>query len=255
MKAFQSGGMEYIEFKGSVLTVVTAVLKTVDIIFLESALVRRLSKTPDFFSDEPTIIDTSRIESNASINWMAVVRLLCSHGLKPFAAKSVHPSHCASAARAGLSVVDCGSGVRDFIKSQHHDVEAAKNVIGDVTSCDQQPIKESMNIDKPVRSGQQIYCRGDIIVLNVASAGSELISDGNIHIYAPLRGRALAGASGDVSSMIFTTCFEAELIAIAGVYRNFEEGIPPRLMSKPVKISLVQKGRDGHDISIDVLTN
>ncbi|CUT17301.1 Septum site-determining protein MinC [Candidatus Ichthyocystis hellenicum] len=251
-----SHNVDCIEFRGSSLTVVTAVLKTTDVVSLESSLVRRLSKIPDFFSDEPTIIDTSRIDYQTDINWSAIVRLLCSHGLKPFAAKSVHPSHCVSAVRAGLSVIGNDSDTKDFIKDQsRNDSEVGVNTTVLGSTNDRDLVVESLSINYPVRSGQQIYHRGDIVVLNVASSGSELISDGTIHVYAPLRGRALAGASGNVAAMIFTTCFEAELVAISGVYRNFENGIPPQIMSKPVKVSLVQKNRDGHDISIDVLTN
>ncbi|WP_092485037.1 septum site-determining protein MinC, partial [Candidatus Ichthyocystis hellenicum] len=199
-----SHNVDCIEFRGSLLTVVTAVLKTTDIVSLESSLVRRLSKTPDFFSDEPTIIDTSRIDYQADINWSAIVRLLCSHGLKPFAAKSVHPSHCASAVRSGLSIIGDDSDTKDFIRDQSRN---DSGVVNAESVNDRGSVMGSLSINYPVRSGQQIYHKGDIVVLNVASSGSELISDGTIHVYAPLRGRALAGASGNVAAMIFTTCF------------------------------------------------
>ncbi|MGV2482288.1 UNVERIFIED_CONTAM: septum site-determining protein MinC, partial [Salmonella enterica subsp. enterica serovar Weltevreden] len=74
-----------------------------------------------------------------------------------------------------------------------------------------------------VRTGQPIYApQSKLILTRHVSPGAELTADGNIHVYAPLRGRALAGASGDTQARIFTTCFEAELVSIAGVYRTFE---------------------------------
>jgi len=94
-------------------------------------------------------------------------------------------------------------------------------------------------IDKPVRSGQRIYARGcDLVLLNSASAGSELIADGNIHCYGPLRGRALAGASGDHDAQIFALDFQAELVSIAGIYKAFER-LPEEIHGKAVRASLL----------------
>ena len=70
------------------------------------------------------------------------------------------------------------------------------------------------------------------------STGAEVIADGSIHVYAPLRGRALAGAQGDEQARILTTCFEAELVSIAGVYRTFEQGLPEKLARQAVQIRL-----------------
>ena len=76
----------------------------------------------------------------------------------------------------------------------------------------------------PVRSGQQIYADGsDLIVLNAVSPGAEVIADGCIHIYGPLRGRALAGATGNGMARIFASRFEAELVAVGGVYALTEQ--------------------------------
>src|SRR3989338_7212034 len=74
-------------------------------------------------------------------------------------------------------------------------------------------------VTKPVRAGTQVYAKdGDLIIMAPVNAGAEVISDGNIHIYAPLRGRALAGANGDTNARIFCKQLEAELISIAGHY-------------------------------------
>jgi septum site-determining protein MinC len=68
-----------------------------------------------------------------------------------------------------------------------------------------------------------------------------VIADGNIHVYAPLRGRALAGASGDKTARIFTTSMEAELVSVAGLYRTFEAGVPADLARLPATISLLDE--------------
>ncbi len=90
----------------------------------------------------------------------------------------------------------------------------------------------------PVRSGQQIYAQDrDLTVCASVGAGAEVISDGSIHIYGALRGRALAGAGGLATARIFCREFNAELVAIAGTYKVLEE-IPKALIGKPVQIWL-----------------
>jgi septum site-determining protein MinC len=90
-----------------------------------------------------------------------------------------------------------------------------------------------------VRSGTQIYARGtDLVVTAAVSPGAELVADGNIHVYGPLRGRALAGASGDASARIFCSRLEAELVSIAGRYLVSEQ-LPAEQLGSPVQIALV----------------
>ena len=94
-------------------------------------------------------------------------------------------------------------------------------------------------IDKPLRSGQQVYARGaDLIVLAVVSFGAEVIADGHIHVYAPLRGRALAGARGNTQARIFATCMEPQLVSIAGTYRTTEAGLPEGVAGQPAQVRL-----------------
>ena len=90
----------------------------------------------------------------------------------------------------------------------------------------------------PVRSGQQLYAENrDLTVLSTVGAGAEVISDGSIHIYGTLRGRALAGAQGNTDARIFCREFHAELVAIAGHYKVLED-VPKELRGKPVQVWL-----------------
>ena len=94
-------------------------------------------------------------------------------------------------------------------------------------------------VSTPVRTGQQVYAENaDLIVTGAVSQGAELIADGNIHVYAPMRGRALAGAGGNRNARIFIHSMQAELVSVAGIYRNFEQDLPDHLHKKPVQISL-----------------
>jgi len=91
---------------------------------------------------------------------------------------------------------------------------------------------------QPVRSGQQLYAQGrDLTLLATVGAGAEVIADGSVHVYGALRGRALAGAQGDVNARIFCREFHAELVAVAGHYKVLEE-IPKALLGRAVQVWL-----------------
>jgi septum site-determining protein MinC len=98
----------------------------------------------------------------------------------------------------------------------------------------------AMVIDKPLRSGQHVYAKGrDLIVLAMVNPGAEIMADGHIHVYAPLRGKAIAGARGDEQARIFTSCLEAELLSIAGTYRTSGDApLPVEVAGKAAQISL-----------------
>lgn len=101
--------------------------------------------------------------------------------------------------------------------------------------------KQTMVISRPVRSGQQVYAKNaDLIVLDLVSPGAEVLADGNIHVYAPLRGRALAGVSGNKQARIFAQCMQAELVSIAGIYRSIDQDLPKDITSKPAQIYVDQ---------------
>ena len=103
-----------------------------------------------------------------------------------------------------------------------------------------------MLIDKPLRSGQQIYARGrDLVVMAMVNAGAEVIADGSIHVYAPLRGKAIAGARGNTQARIFAQSLEAELLSIAGIYRTSEVPLAPAVRGKPAMVRLLTQ--DGEE--------
>ena len=97
-----------------------------------------------------------------------------------------------------------------------------------------------MIVDTPVRAGQRIYARGtDLIITAVVNNGAEIIADGSIHVYAPLHGRALAGASRQCRRAHLRAGMQPELVSIAGVYRTFDDGFPAELARQPAQIRLV----------------
>jgi septum site-determining protein MinC len=104
-----------------------------------------------------------------------------------------------------------------------------------------------MVIDRPLRSGQQVYARGrDLVVMAMVNPGAEVIADGHIHVYAPLRGKAIAGARGNTDARIFALSMAPELISIAGIYRTSENALPDNVQGKAAQVRLAP-GPDGID--------
>ena len=126
---------------------------------------------------------------------------------------------------------------------EHAEPQAAEN---NTTQPETQPLpaRKTVVVTSPVRTGQQVYAeQADLVVLGMVSEGAEIIADGNIHVYAPMRGRALAGESGDTTARIFLQSMQAELVSIAGIYRVFEQDLPPSLQKKAVQIELQEDER------------
>jgi len=91
---------------------------------------------------------------------------------------------------------------------------------------------------QPVRSGQRLYARDrDLIVTATIGAGAEVMADGCVHVYGSLRGRAMAGVRGDTGARVFVREFRAELVAVAGVFKVFEQ-LPADLAGHPVQALL-----------------
>lgn len=96
----------------------------------------------------------------------------------------------------------------------------------------------SLIIDQPVRSGQSIvFTEGDVTVLGSVASGSEIVAGGSIHVYGALRGRALAGATGNPNARIFCRRLEAELVAIDGLYKTAED-MQAQLRGQPAQVWL-----------------
>ena len=146
----------------------------------------------------------------------------------------------ALAVSAGLAVLRGGS-LQSLAedKAEASSREQKGNKAGSVEPAEGFQYHKTKIIQQPVRSGTQIYAQAsDLIVMAPVNAGAEIVADGNIHVYSTLRGRALAGVRGDENARIFCHALEAELLAIAGNFRVFEEGPAPELTAKPVQAYL-----------------
>jgi septum site-determining protein MinC len=127
--------------------------------------------------------------------------------------------------------------------------EARQTTLAAAPTAGDPQSSSALVITKPLRSGQRVYARHtDLVVIGMVSQGAEVIADGNVHVYGPLRGKAMAGARGDTSARIFTTHLDAELLAVAGVYRVVEDKLDASLHGHPALVRL-----DGDTLRIEAL--
>ncbi len=234
------------EFKSATLPLIAVILRTTDLGVLAAALDVHLADSPDFFEQEPVVIDLSLLQDDAAaadIDFPALRSLLARHQTQPIAVRGGSDAQHRAARAAGLALAPMPSAPAPSPRPLP--ASAGPQVVREVPV----PANGTLLIDKPLRSGQQVYARGgDVIVTAVVSFGAEVIADGNVHVYAPLRGKAIAGARGDTEARIFTTCMEAQLVAIAGIYRTAEVALPADIAGKSAQISL-----DGKKIVMEAI--
>lgn len=235
-----------IEIKISTVVAISTILHSADPATIDAALSQMTGGVSDFFEDEFAVIDVAAIAHEApAIDWPALVALLKKYRLNAVAVRGAGPEMAEAIRAHGLSLDDGSSGVR-APEEKELPAAAAPAPAPEPTPAPVAPAPvpappvAAMIIDTPVRAGQRIYARGtDLIITAVVNNGAEIIADGSIHVYAPLNGRALAGASGNPEARIFALSMQPELVSIAGVYRTFDDGFPNDLTRQPAQIKLV----------------
>ena len=269
------------DLKSTAWTLTALRLQTADLAALVAALDERFGDNPGLFDNDPVVIDLSPLrEADAVVNITGLLPHLRRHHLVAIAAQGGSDAQMAAARAAGLAEAldaapaDALTGrsaapmaalapARDRVvrepvapKPEVADTEAVevvREVVREVEVIREVPAAAvpTMVIDKPLRSGQRVYARGgDLVVLAVVSFGAKVIADGNIHVYAPLRGRAIAGARGNTEARIFSTCLEPQLVSIAGIYRTTETPLPAAVLGQPAQVWL-----DGEKIRVEPLAS
>jgi septum site-determining protein MinC len=171
-----------------------------------------LQRSKTFFAGHPVVLDLSAVQ--LSPNAVAhLVRSLEELNVRVLGLEGIDPA----AQEAGLPPV-----LRAGHNAQEFELPAPAPAAPDPAPKTQQPA--SLLIENPVRSGQSVvFLEGDITVLGSVGSGAELVAGGSIHVYGTLRGRALAGASGNARARIFCHRIEAELLAIDCYYKTADD--------------------------------
>lgn len=243
------------DLKSADLALVALILRTADLAELDRGLSAQLAETPDFFDQDPLLVDLSQLpeqEQGQAIDFSALVALLKGYRLVPLALKGGSPEQMVQALQAGL-VNASDARIRrqvELAAAAMAQAPAAPAPAPAPSAAAGAAPSGALVIDKPLRSGQQVYAKGrDLVVMAMVNPGAEVIADGHIHIYAPLRGKAIAGARGKSDARIFALAMEPELISIAGVYRTSENPLAADVWGKPAQVSL-QTSPEGDKLTI-----
>jgi septum site-determining protein MinC len=162
----------------------------------------------------------------------ALVVLLCQHGMRPIAVRGGNDAQMAAARAAGLIEAPEGARTAPLV------TQIVERVVERTVEV-QLPPPPPLVLDKPLRSGQQVYAQGrDLIVRALVSYGAEVKADGDIHLYAPMRGRAHAGAQGRKDARIYCHSLQAQVLAIAGVFRTTDEPLPEGVAGQAAVVRL-----------------
>ncbi|NPT41105.1 septum site-determining protein MinC [Paraburkholderia sp. 1N] len=266
----------FFELRSGSVDTLLFVVKTTDLDAMRAELTRRFEATPEFFANDVVAIDVRRLAENERVPLADIAQLLDSVRMRPVgvvanaqqqwaaesalplleardrrgaAAKSADEEGANAAAVAPVATAATATPPADLFAAAaggppESGTPATAAAVEPAPAAE--PVRlatssQTMVVDKPLRSGQRIYAKGDLVVLGLVSYGAEVIAEGNIHIYAPLRGRALAGVQGNHDARIFCTCLEPELISIAGIYRTTENPLPADVLGKPVQIWLEEE--------------
>lgn len=233
------------EIKSANFPLVALLLKSTDLAAVSRELTLRFGDIPDFFDQDPLVIDLSPLQAadQGEIDFPALLDLLGSYRLVPIAVKGGNSEQMDAAQQAGLLPAPDAH----LLTPRPAATPTSAEAVAQQPQVHAAPLG-ALVIDKPLRSGQQVYARGrDLVVLAMVNAGAEVIADGHIHVYAPLRGRAIAGARGNTEARIFALALEAELLSIAGIYRTSENPLPPEVAGRPTQVRLVD-GPEGEKL-------
>ncbi|MES1935213.1 septum site-determining protein MinC [Salinisphaera hydrothermalis] len=226
-------------FKGRMMTLSVLEIREADCDRIAALVDEQLARAPGFFTRLPVLLSLPEVlpDLKRVADIMAAADLVLVGVLDPSDA-------AAEAARdAGLGVITSPARSASAPEPERKKVaEAPAEPRQSSASTPPEPEAPARSptrlITKPIRSGQQIYARGgDLVIATSVSEGAEVLADGHIHVYGALRGRALAGASGDTEARIYCKRFEPDLVAIAGCYKvadAMDEGV----RSKPVQVRL-----------------
>jgi septum site-determining protein MinC len=272
------------ELKGTMAPLTVMRLQTVDLMLIERQLRRKIAERPQMFHYAPVLLDLAMLDEPGALSIAALVSLMRGHKLVPVGVINAPEAFGATLAAAGLGLLPSTTATAK-LRIADADGRDAEGREAEMTTAEEsrkrratpparaaEPITPPpaappvvaappppaavapaahggpMVVTKPVRSGQVVYAQNnDLVVLAPVNPGAQVMADGHVHIYATLRGRAVAGAQGLPGARIFCQKLEAELVAISDAYVMADE-IPPKLRGKAAQVYL-----DGRECRITAL--
>jgi len=223
--------------KGTLPALTMLCLQTDDVDAIERQLVEHISQMPQFFLHAPVMLDLTALDE-APVDLARLGELLRTHRLVPVAVRNPTEQQLECAVAAGWGVLQTAL-VRPPREPQPEAMSASESSgQGPAPATSIERALPGLTIRKPIRSGQMVRAiGGDLIVLGPVSSGAELVADGNIHVYGPFRGRAIAGTSGNLEAAIYCTELDAEFLSIAG-HSLVSEDIPKERRGRAASVHL-----------------
>lgn len=244
------------DLKGTMAPLTVLRLRTLDLVLIERQLRIKIAQLPQLFLDAPVLLDLGALEGGGTgLAFAELVRSLRSCKLVPVAVANIGDELRGQATAVGLGVLQQGLMRPRGTAPAPQDASSEPAVARSTAPAAARPAEDArpapqaatpapsvhagpMVIRQPVRSGQVIYAQNaDLVILAPVNPGAQVIADGHVHVYAPLRGRAIAGVQGMLGARIFCQKLEAELVAISGAYVMAED-IPDDRRGRPAQIFL-----------------
>ena len=254
--AFPASEPASFEIKSAQLTLLALLVKSADLAKISADLLAKFGpngESPEFFDTDGIVLDFSQSEiALPHPQWNLLLNTLAQCRLSASAVRGLDAESLLFAKKNGLPEAPSEIRRPTSKTSEPPPTTPAPTKVLPPTAVKpvapaavrEVPI-ETMVVHKPLRSGQKVYARGcDLIVMAMVNRGAEIIADGNIHVYAPLRGKAMAGARGNTSARIFALSLEPELVSIAGVYRTTEQELGSDVLGKPAQVRLSDDGKE-----------
>ena len=234
--------------KGSLVTLSILKPLSTDLSAIDAGLAAKVAQAPALFDRAPLLLDLADLPDAQALDLPGLRALVARLGFVPVAVRGGGETMATAAAAIGLGVLGEGRLPPDIepapppAEEEPPPPPATADAAATPDAAATIAPAPTRVITQTVRSGQQVYSRGDLIVLAAVSPGAELLADGHIHVYGPLRGRALAGLRGNTQARIYCRALEAELIAVAGCFQVAED-IDPALRGRAAQVFL-----DGEDL-------
>jgi septum site-determining protein MinC len=225
--------------KGFVFTMLTMGLKQTGLDAIEAQILKEKDDHLELFS-EPLVVDLQDIAARGEVpDLPGLFKLLRALGLSPVGVCNTNPLLQALAQEAGIAVLTASGARKRAEAAPAPDAAAHAPAAGNTGTH---------ILYTPIRTGQRVFSQGDLTVVASVNPGAEALATGSIHVYGPLRGRALAGVKGDTQARIFTRCMQAELVSIAGCFRVLDRDLGAQIQGKPAQVYL-----DGERLVIEAL--
>jgi septum site-determining protein MinC len=243
-----------IEFKSTSFVAPALIINSTDLKDISAKIVQKTQQAPEFFKHSPVLLDINALSNQKQeIALAELIQLIRTKDLIPIALRGGNAEQNELALKAGLFIqpiqtaIDSNKSLQSVtsINAKPPSLPATDTSVATAIRSPIRADRRTLNdgtaaskiITTPIRSGQRVYSEGDLIIMAPVSAGAEIMAEGNIHVYGTLRGRALAGVLGKPDTRIFCFDCQAELVAIAGNYKLYDD-LDQSMQHKPVQIYL-----------------